>query len=264
MISEFAFYLATGATAGMLSGLFGVGGGLIIVPVLSFLFASHGFPAAHIMHMALATSLATIAFTSISSAHAHHLRGSVNIPIALRITPGIMLGSLLGALLASQIDTTWLKGVFVVFIFYVGTQMLLEFTPSPSGRNPGTILIQCAGTLIGAFSSLVGIGGGTLSVPFLIYCSYPVREAVGTSSAIGLPIAVFSTAGYIMAGQGIHGLPQFSFGFVYLPALGSIVLASVVTAPFGAWLAHRLPVATLKRLFALLLYGIGAKMALSL
>jgi uncharacterized membrane protein YfcA len=263
-MQEFLLYFATGAVAGLLSGLFGVGGGLIIVPILSVLFTIQAFSGTHIMHIALGTSLATIVFTSISSARAHHHRGGVNWSLVRRIIPGIVVGTLLGAWLASQMNTFWLKGVFVIFVFYVGTQLLLELRPNPSGRNPGTIVMFCAGTVIGAFSSLVGIGGGTLSVPFLIFCNYPMRQAVGTSSAIGLPIAISASVGYLLAGQQVHGLPPFSAGFVYLPALGGIALASMITAPMGAWLAHRLPVSLLRKLFALLLYVIGTKMALTL
>jgi uncharacterized membrane protein YfcA len=264
MTPEFLLYFATGAVTGIFSGLFGVGGGLIIVPVLSFLFAAAGFPSAHVMHMALGTSLATIVFTSISSARAHHQRGGVSWIVVQRIIPGVILGTLLGAWLASQMNTTWLKGLFVIFEFYVGTQLLLEFCPNPSGRHLGAGIMFFAGTLIGAFSSLVGIGGGTLSVPFLICCNYPMRQAVGTSSAIGLPIAISASAGYMFTGLQAQGLPPMSAGFVYLPALIGIALASVLTAPIGAWLAHRLPVPILRKLFALLLYLVGAKMALSL
>lgn len=264
MNTEFLLYLATGAVTGVFSGLFGVGGGLIIVPMLSLIFAVHGFPSAHIMHMALGTSLATIIFTSISSARAHHQRGGVSWVAVQRIIPGVIFGTLLGAWLAAQMNTTWLKGLFVLFEFYVGTQLLLEFCPNPSGREPGSRIMLFAGTLIGALSSLVGIGGGTLSVPFLICCNYTMRQAVGTSSAIGLPIALSASAGYLFTGLQAQGLPPMSAGFVYLPALAGIALASVLTAPLGAWLTHRLPIPLLKKLFALLLYAVGIKMALTI
>jgi len=257
-------YLVTGACTGVLSGLFGIGGGLIIVPTLSFLFAGAGFPAAQIMHMALGTSLATIIFTSMSSAHAHHNRGGISWTVVQRIIPGVIIGTLLGAWLASQLNTAWLKGIFVIFEFYVGTQLLLEFCPNPSGRHPSDTVMFFAGALIGSLSSLVGIGGGTLSVPFLLCCNYPMRQAIGTSSAIGLPIAISASAGYIFVGQSTLGLPPMSVGFIYLPALAGIALSSVITAPFGAWLAHRLPVALLRKLFALLLYAISVRMAWSL
>lgn len=264
MTTELLLYFSTGIVTGIFSGLFGVGGGLIIVPILSFIFAGHGFPSAHIMHMALGTSLATIVFTSISSARAHHKRGGVNWFIVRRIMPGLIAGALAGTWLASQMSTIWLKGLFVIFDFYVGTQLLLEFSPSPSGRQSESGPMVFAGALIGSLSSLVGIGGGTLSVPFLIYCNYPMRQAVGTSSAIGLPVAISASAGYIFNGLQVHGLPPMSAGFVYLPALAGIALASGLTAPLGARLAHRLPVPLLKKLFALLLYAVGTSMALTL
>ncbi|TSA48869.1 MAG: sulfite exporter TauE/SafE family protein, partial [Nitrosomonadales bacterium] len=237
---------------------------LIIVPVLAFTFAAAGFPAAHVMQMALGTSLATIIFTSVSSTHAHHHRGGVSWTLVQRIIPGVIIGTLLGACLVSQMSTFWLKGIFVIFEFYVGTQMLLEFCPNPSGRHPSDTVMLFAGTLIGCLSSLVGIGGGTLSVPFLLCCNYPMRQAIGTSSAIGLPIAISASAGYIFAGQRIPDLPSLSAGFIYLPALAGIALSSVITAPFGAWLTHRLPVNILRKLFALLLYAVSARMAWSL
>jgi uncharacterized membrane protein YfcA len=264
MTRELLLYLATGTVTGIFSGLFGVGGGLIIVPMLCFLFASHGFPSAHIMHLALGTSLATIVFTSISSARAHHQRSGVNWIVVLRITPGIIVGTLLGAWLAAQMSTNWLKLVFVIFVFCVGTQLLLDFRPNPTGRQPGATLIFCAGTLIGAVSSLAGIGGGTLSVPFLIFCNYPLRQAVGSSSAIGLPIALSASAGFLFTGMQVQGLPPMSAGFIYLPALAGIAVASVLTAPIGAWLAHRLPVPTLRKMFALLLYAVGIKLAFTI
>jgi uncharacterized membrane protein YfcA len=180
------------------------------------------------------------------------------------ILPGIALGCLSGAWLASRLDTQPLKLLFVVFELYVGTQLLLEFAPKAARMLPGRTGMTLAGVLIGAVSSLVGIGGGTLSVPFMVFCNRDMREAVGTSAAIGFPIAVFGGLGYMLTGWGVGTLPPFSVGFVYLPAFVGLVLTSVLTAPFGAKLAHLLPVPALKKLFALLLYGLGLKMALTL
>jgi len=257
---EFLLYLLTGACTGLLSGLLGIGGGLVIVPMLLLLLAPHHVPAQHLMHVALGTSLATIIFTAISSARAHHLRGGINWPIACRITSGVVLGTLGGAWLAAQLHTEWLKLFFVIFVFYAGTQLLLGFNPPPSRRLPGKAIMFGAGNVIGIVSSLVGIGGGTLSVPFLLYYQCPMREAVGTSAFIGLPLAIAGAVGYAIMGWGVAGLPPYSLGFVYLPAVAGITLASIVTAPYGAKLAHHLPVATLKKLFALLLYTLGLKM----
>ncbi len=259
-----ALYLAGGAVAGVLAGMLGVGGGLVIVPILTFIFTAHHFPPQHILHLALGTSLSTILFTSISSARAHHSRGAVNWQTVRYIVPGIAIGCLAGAWLAARLETGLLKMLFVAFEFYVGTQMLLEFTPNPVRALPGRIGMAAAGTVIGLVSSLVGIGGGTLSVPFMVFCNRDMREAVGTSAAIGFPIALFGTLGFVLAGRGIDTLPAQAMGFVYLPALAGLVLASMLTAPLGARLAHRLPVPVLKKLFAVLLYGLGLKMALTL
>ncbi len=261
---EILLYLATGAVAGVLAGLLGVGGGLVIVPILTMIFASLHFAPQHIQHLALGTSLASIVVTSVSSARAHQSHGAVNWQIVREIFPGIVLGCLSGAWLASRLATEPLKIVFVVFEFYVGTQLLLEFSPNASRSLPGRIGMVLVGSVIGAMSSLVGIGGGSLSVPFMVWCNRDMREAVGTSSAIGFPIAVFASLGFVMVGWNVATLPTYSAGFVYLPAVAGLALASVLTAPFGAKLAHRLPVPVLKKIFAFLLYGLGLKMALTL
>lgn len=264
MLIEWLAYGALGAFAGFLAGLLGVGGGLIIVPVLTFIFTAHHFPEAYVVHLALGTSLASIVFTSISSFRAHHAHGAVNWRIWRQITPGIITGTLAGSVLAAWLSTAFLKAFFVVFLFYVGTQMLLDIRPKASRVLPGWPGMFAAGNVIGAVSSLVGIGGGTLSVPFMTWCNVRLHEAIGTSSAIGFPIAVAGAVGYVANGLRVAGLPEGSVGFVYLPALGAIAVASVLTAPLGARLAHRLPVKKLKKIFALLLYTLGARMAWTL
>lgn len=254
-------YLATGACTGILSGLFGIGGGLIIVPTLSILFATAGFPAAHIMHMALGTSLATIIFTSISSARAHHRHQAVNWELVCSIAPGIIAGTLLGSWIAAKMQTDVLKFIFTIFALAVGTELMFNARPKPKRKLPSRMAIAFVGAVIGILSSLVGIGGGSLSVPFMLYCNVSMRHAIGTSSAIGLPIAFAGTTGYALAGHQVPSLPPLTIGYIYLPALAGIALASILTAPIGAALSHRLPVPQLKKLFALLLYGLGIKMA---
>ena len=261
---EFVLFLLTGAFAGILSGLLGVGGGMVIVPILLLLLGQHHFPPAQLMHVALGTSLATIILTSLASARAHHGHGNVNWQVVRRITPGIIAGTLFGAWLAARMHANSLKIVFVIFVFYVGTQLLLDFCPPPSRTLPGKAKLSAAGGLIGMISSLVGIGGGTMTVPFLVCCKCHMREAVGTSSAVGFPIAVAGTIGYIAAGMQVAGLPPYSLGFVYLPAVAGITMASMLTAPIGAKMAQTLPVPLLKKLFALLLYGLGLKMLLGI
>jgi uncharacterized membrane protein YfcA len=257
---EFALFLLTGACTGLLSGLLGIGGGLVIVPALLYLLAPHQIPVDHLMHVALGTSLASIIFTGASSAASHHRRGSVDWHIFRRLATGIVLGTLLGSMLASIISTDALKLIFVAFVTYAGTHLMLDETPPPSRNLPGTTALFSAGTLIGVVSSLVGIGGGTMTVPFLVRCNCNMRRAVGTSAAVGLPIALAGTLGYTIAGMHTPGMPPYTLGYVYLPAVVGITSASMLTAPVGVRFAHTLPVPTLKKLFAMLLFAIGAKM----
>jgi uncharacterized membrane protein YfcA len=256
----FSLYVILGACAGLLAGLLGVGGGLIIVPVLVFLFTGQGLPAPIILHLALGTSLASIMFTSISSMRAHHGKEAVNWLIFRRITPGILIGTLFGTWVAAQLSTRLLKGFFVVFLYFVAVQMLLNAKPEPTRQLPGNAGMFGIGSLIGGVSSLVGIGGGSMSVPFMVWCNVPVHRAIGTSAAIGFPIALAGAVGYIINGLSAPGLPPASLGFVYLPPLLGISLASILTAPLGARLAHSLPVASLRKGFALFLIIIGTRM----
>jgi uncharacterized protein len=257
-------YIGVGAVAGVLAGLLGVGGGLIIVPLLGFAFAAQGLPAAQIQHLALGTSLATIIFTSVSSFMAHHRRGVVNWSAVRRLAPGIVAGTFGGSWFAARLPTGWLKGFFAAFLLIVTVQMLLDMRPKPSRRIPGAAGMLSAGGVLGFISSLVGVGGGTMSVPFLIWCNLPMHAAIGTSAAIGFPIAVAGAAGYIVNGWHAAGLPPGSLGFVYLPALAAVAAASVCTAPFGAWLAHRAPVKPLRRGFAVFLLVVAAHMVMGL
>ena len=262
-MAAWLLYLGLGAFAGVLAGLLGVGGGLVIVPILTFIFTAQQLPAEHILHLALGTSLASIMFTSISSLRAHHLRGAVDWFVVRRITPGIMAGTFFGSWVAAQLSTGILKGFFVVFLYFVAVQMLLDIRPHSHRQLPGPTAMFGIGGLIGGVSSLVGIGGGSMSVPFLIWCNIALRNAIGTSAAIGFPIALAGAAGYVINGLAVT-LPTHTLGFVYLPALIGVSLASVLTAPFGARLAHSLPISGLKKIFALLLVVMGTKMLIGL
>jgi uncharacterized membrane protein YfcA len=253
-------YLAFGAVAGLIAGLLGVGGGIVIVPALIWFFTAQGFSQTLIMQMALGTSLAAIVFTSISSFRAHHRRGAVLWPIVTHITPGILVGTFAGSCVAARLPTAFLKGFFVCFLYYVSVQMLLNIKPKPARQIPGWLGMFGAGTTIGAVSSFVGIGGGTMSVPFMTWCNVPMHVAIGTSAAIGFPIALAGALGYIVNGLGTADLPPLSFGFIYLPALLGIAAVSYLTAPYGARLAHKLPVATLKRVFAVFLLIMATRM----
>jgi len=258
-VTSWISYGGLGALAGLLAGLLGVGGGIIIVPMLTFLFTSLHFPEQHVLHLAIGTSLATIAFTSISSMRSHHARGAVEWGIFRKISPGIIVGSLLGTWVAAQLSTKFLKGFFVVFLLYVSVQMLLEFKPAPRKPVDAAGLFGFGG-LIGGISSLVGIGGGTMSVPFLLWYSLPIRSAIGTSASIGLPIAVAGTIGYILNGFTETSLPPYSFGYIYLPALFGVSIMSMMTAPIGAKVAHIIPVRTLKKGFVCFLVVVAGKM----
>lgn len=260
MVSVLAMYFAVGAVAGVLAGLLGVGGGLVIVPMLLACLVHQGVPGQMVMHLALGTSMASIMFTAVSSFWFHHRRGAVNWIVVKRIVLGIFIGTFLGSCLAAQLPTDYLKGFFIVFLYFVAFQMLTGRKPAASRRLPGRLGMFGMGNMIGVVSSLVGIGGGSLSVPFMVWCNIPVHKAIGTSAAIGFPIAIAGTAGYIYNGWSTSDLPTYALGYVYLPALTGVVLASVLTAPLGVRLAHSLPVNKLKLLFAMLLLVVGTRM----
>jgi uncharacterized membrane protein YfcA len=259
--SLFAAYGGLGLVVGFIAGLLGVGGGLIIVPVLIFLLHAQGLAPGMEPQLAIGTSLTSILFTSLSSVRAHHRLGAVEWPLVWRIAPGIVLGTLAGAVLAAQMSAFVLKVFFVAFLFYAAAQMWLDFRPAPHRGLPGRAGMVLAGGVIGAVSSWVGIGGGTLSVPFMLWHNVPLHRAIATSAAIGFPIAIAGAAGYVLGGWGASGRPDGSLGFIYLPALAGIVVGSVLTAPLGARTSHRLPVRPLKRVFALLLMVLALRMA---
>lgn len=255
-----AGYFALGLATGFLAGLLGVGGGLIIVPVLVVHFHASGFAPGFEPQLALGTSLATILFTSLSSVRAHHRHGVVDWALVRRIAVGAAAGTLVGALLAARVPGLALKMFFVAFLCYAALQMWLDFKPAPHRGLPGPLGTAVAGGVIGAVSSWVGIGGATLSVPFMLWHNVPLHRAIGTASAIGFPIAAAGLIGYVWGGRQVAGLPPGSWGFVYLPALAGIALGSVLTAPLGARTTHRLPVRRLKRIFALLLVVLALRM----
>jgi uncharacterized protein len=263
-VSFWLAYLAFGCVAGVIAGLLGVGGGIVVVPALYFLFTAQGLPPDHIMQLALGTSLATIVFTSVASFRAHDRRGAVRWDIFKSITPGIILGSLVGSWVAAQLSTRFLKGFFILFLYYVSAQMLLNIKPKATRQVPATAGMFATGGIVGLVSNLVGIGGGTMTVPFLTWCNIPIHVAVGTASAIGLPIAAAGVVGYLANGLRADHLPSLSVGFIYLPALVGIVATSMLTAKYGAKLAHALPVATLKRVFALFLLAMATRMLASM
>lgn len=253
-------YLLIGGFAGLLAGLLGVGGGLVIVPFLAWAFVQQGLPMAWVMHLAIGTSLATIVVTSISSVRAHHQHGAVRWELFWLLLPGIVLGSWIGAQLASEVDTRFLQYLFASFELLVAIQMGLSLLPDGDREMPGWRGNGGAGGVIGVVSAMVGIGGGTMTVPWLVWNRIPVHQAVATSAAVGLPIAVAGGLGFVWSGWGIAELPAASSGFIYWPAFVGIVLMSVLAAPLGARLAHQLPAKRLKRVFALFLLLLSLKM----
>lgn len=255
-------YPLVGAFVGVIAGLFGVGGGLVIVPVLVLIFYSQGMAPALIMHLAIGTSLATIIVTSLSSVRAHHRHGAVLWPVFLKLTPGIIAGTLLGAAVVGQLPNNALRVIFGVFELLVAAQIGFGIKTAPHRQLPGRAGMNATGGVIGVVSAIVGIGGGTLTVPFLVWCNIAIRQAVATSAACGLPIAVAGTIGFIIAGWSEAQLPSWSTGYVYWPAFAGIALASVLFAPLGAKLAHTLPADKLKRFFALFLAALGLRMLL--
>lgn len=260
MLSMIGIYAFLGAFAGVLAGLLGVGGGIIIVPMLVAAFTFQGFPFELIMHIALGTSLASIMFTSLSSAYSHHRRGGVDWTIVKHITLGIIVGTYCGSFLAAKIPTQYLQIFFSLFLFYVSFQMIFNKTPKLTRELPKVIGMNIVGIGIGIISSLVGIGGGTVSVPFMVWHNVEMRRAIGTSSAIGIPIAVAGCVGYLVNGLSVENLPEYSLGYIFLPALFGMVFFSMLLAPFGAKLAHTLPVSRIKKIFAILLFIVGANM----
>lgn len=260
MIESILIYLLLGAVAGIISGLFGLGGGVILVPALAWLFKSEGFSPELIMHMAIATSLATIIATSISSMWAHHKAKAVNWEMVFQLVPGIIVGSIAGAYLAEQLSTALLKQVFALFLIFISAQLFFQLQPEKGEKALSSLQKRVGGLVIGALSALLGIGGGSITVPFLIKANILARNAVAISSACGLPIALSGSLSYLLMGWRAEGLPENSLGYVYLPALVGIISSSVLTAPLGARLAHQLPAQTLKKWFALLLAVIGLKL----
>jgi len=257
-------YLAIGAAVGFLAGLLGIGGGMVMVPMLVFVFTAKGFPAEHMMHLSLATSMATIMFTSLSSVRAHHRHHAVDWTVVRAMAPGIATGALAATLAAGFVPTRPLAILYTGFMFYAATQMFFEVKPKPSRQLPGRAGLFCAGAGIGGLSSVLAAGGAFLSIPFLAWCNQPLKRAIGTAAANGFPIAVAGTAGYVLNGARVEGLPAGCLGYVYLPALALIVAASMPLAPLGARLAHRLPVRRLRIFFALVLFGLALRMLVNL
>jgi uncharacterized protein len=259
----FAWYVVAGCAAGFCGGLLGVGGGLIVVPMLATVFAAQHFAEPLVMPLALGTSLASIIFTSLYGIRAHQLRGTVNWPLVGRMAPGLVLGAALGGALSTSFSSGTLKVCFLSFAAAAATHMLFAKQARATQRLPGRTPLFAAGGAIAGLSSLVGCGGSSMAVPFMTRCAVPMRDAIGSASAFGLPVALAGTAAYMVNGWDKAGLPPLSLGYVHLPALLAIVAGSALAVPLGAALSQRLPAAALKKCFAMLLYAVAGKMLLS-
>lgn len=260
MLESFLIYAVVGLMAGFIAGLFGVGGGLIIVPVLAWLFNYQELLSDYVMQMAIGTSLATIVMSATASSYAHHRKLAVNWQIVKSMGMGILLGALLGAGVAKLLASSTLRNVFAIFELLVAVQLFSQVKVQEHTHLPGKTGLGLTGVVIGTISAIVGIGGGSLSVPFLRWCGIGMQKAVATSAALGLPIAIFGVFGFILMGAGVPDLPAYSLGFVYFPACIGMGVFSVFAAPWGAKMAHRLSARHLQRSFAVLLAVIALLM----
>ncbi|WP_353433072.1 sulfite exporter TauE/SafE family protein [Polynucleobacter sp. MWH-UH23A] len=261
LLSDILMLMLCGSISGFLAGLLGIGGGMILVPFMILVFNHLGFNQEVIVHMAIATGMATILFTTSSAIWAHHKHGSIDWKLVASLSPGMIFGGLIGGSeLFEALKTSWLSLFFAIFIVYTSIQMLLNKKPSAGRDLPGFIGLFSFGTFAGALASLVGAGGAFITVPFMLWCNVKPHTAMATSSGLGFPIAMAATIGYMYGSWGNPNLPSGSLGFVYLPAVACIVVVSIFTAPFGAKMARKLNVAQLKRVFGILLFFLAAFM----
>ena len=257
-------YLFLGTFVGFMAGLFGIGGGGIMVPILTSLFLVQGVSIENVVHLALGTSMASIIITSFSSMRAHNNKNNVSWKIVKAMSIGILTGTFLATFIASKISSIYLALFFMLFMAYISIQMFLNKKPNPHRNLAGRKGLFLAGNIIGAISALVSIGGGSLTVPYLTWSNIELKKAIGTSAAIGLPISIAGTLGYLINGWDNSSIENYTFGFVYLPAVFLISITSYFTAPYGATLATKLPVSKLKKLFAVLLAMLSIKMFLTI
>jgi uncharacterized membrane protein YfcA len=253
-------YFATGAFVGFLAGLLGIGGGMTLVPVLAAMFAAQHFAPDHTVHLALGTGMASIMFTSSASVRTHHRLGGVDWALVRRMGPAMVTGTLLATSLSGWVPQRALALAFAAIVCAGATQILLVRKPAAARALPGTPALVAIGLLVGVISGLVSAGGAFLTVPLMLFFGVAMTTAIGTGAALGVPVAMVGTLGYMFSGWQVADLPPLALGFVYGPALLAIVAGSVLTAPLGARAAHRMPVPTLRRIFAGLLYILATKM----
>ena len=261
LLSDILMLMLCGSISGFLAGLLGIGGGMILVPFMILVFNHLGFNQEVIVHMAIATGMATILFTTSSAIWAHHKHGSIDWKLVASLSPGMIFGGLIGGSeLFEALKTSWLSLFFAIFIVYTSIQLLLNKKPTAGRDLPGVIGLFSFGTFAGALASLVGAGGAFITVPFMLWCNVKPHTAMATSSGLGLPVSLAATIGYMYGSWGNPNLPSGSLGFVYLPAVACIVIVSIFTAPFGAKMARKLNVAQLKRVFGIMLFFLAAFM----
>lgn len=264
MVQWWFAYLAVGLFVGFFAGLLGIGGGTLLVPLMVFLFTAQDFPVERILHLAIGTSLASIVFTSLSSIRAHHTRGAILWPTVRQSALFLVIGTFSGSFFAESLNPAVLAALFVLFAGYASAQLILDLKPKPTRNLPKSIGMAVGSGFIGVISSLVGIGGGVITIPLMVMHNIPMRNAIGTSAALGLPIALAGSLGYIWNGLGNTQLPEFSIGYVYLPALVGIVVGTFITVPLGAKLTHSMPVSRLKNIFAVILMILAIEMFLEI
>ncbi len=257
---DIASFLALGLVAGLLAGMLGIGGGVVIVPALIWIFQHQGLPGEIIPHLAVGTSLGSIVFTSLSAILAQHRRRAIDWSVVRLLAPATLLGGFASGSLAGYIPADVLKGLFAVFLLLVGTQFIFDWKPAPHWRLPGRVGLWGSGLGIGSLSALLGIGGGNITVPFLHACNMELKRAIAISTTLGFPIAVFGAAGFILSGWSQAALPPDSLGYISLPALAAIAACSILLAPLGVRLSHDLPVKNIKRIFGGLVLVISLRM----
>jgi uncharacterized membrane protein YfcA len=257
-------YLATGAVVGFFAGMLGIGGGALMVPLLVWLFEAQQLPREQVLHLAVGTGMATILFTSVSSMRAHAARGAVRWDIVRAIAPGILIGGLAGSAVAAVVPQRLFAALFVATVYAAAINIFLDRKPNPSRTLPGRLGIFGVGAAISGVSAFAAVGGAFMAVPFMVWCNVPMLHAIGTAAAIGFPIAAAGSVGYITSGLLAGGLPEWSLGYVYLPALAGVTVASMLMAPVGAAVAHRLPTRLLRRVFAVLMFSVATRMLIGL
>lgn len=251
--------LLAGSIAGFIAGLFGVGGGIVVVPVTLWVLKTQQIESEYIQHIAVGTSLTVMVFTTFMSSLGHYRKKAINFEVLKGMAPGIVAGSIIGSMLASKIPSESLQIVFIVFAYLVAVKTIFGFNPNSSLSLPKTAGIFSIGTLFGGISGLLGIGGGVFNVPFLLACKVPIKKAVGTSAALSWSVAISGAVSYMWQGVNVSGLPEGTLGFCYLPVAVTLTITTILFAPLGVRLTHKLPPKLMRIIFGIMLLGIATK-----